>query len=145
MNSRELARYLVLGGVLAGLTAGSQLRANTTGSNPLANADKTSVGDSKKHSCSGPNGCSGKTDKTATAEADKHACAGMNGCKGKGNCKSGDKGCAGKNSCKGKGGCASKEYHHDCSGQNACKGQGPGGKNECKGKGSCAVPPKPAA
>lgn len=144
MNSRDLARYLVLGGVLAGLTAGSQLRANTT-SNPLAGADKVTVGDStKKNSCSGPNGCNGKATSDKAAENEKHACAGLNGCKGKGNCKSGDAGCSGKNSCKGKGGCASKEYHHGCAGQNACKGQGPGGKNECKGKGSCSVPPAPA-
>lgn len=145
MNSKELARYLVLGGVLAGLSAGSQLRANTTNSNPLSGADKVAVGDSsKKNSCGGPNGCNGSA--TATkAETEKNACAGLNACKGKGNCKSGDAGCAGRNTCKGKGGCASKEYHHDCAGQNACKGQGPGGKNDCKGKGSCAVPPKPAA
>jgi hypothetical protein len=126
MNSKELARYLVLGGVLAGLTAGTELRANTvklTTDNGMAAADAMSR-------------------KAAEVAADKHTCKGLNSCKGHGNCKAGDHGCAGKNSCKGKGGCASKEMRHDCSGKNACKGQGPGGKNDCKGKGSCSVPPK---
>jgi hypothetical protein len=124
MNSKDLARYLVLGGVLAGLTAGTQARANTV-----------NLSDSGKSSAQ-------TIAKKADAPADKHACKGMNSCKGHGNCKSGDAGCAGKNSCKGKGGCASKEMQHSCAGKNACKGQGPGGKNDCKGKGSCAVPPK---
>ena len=122
MNSKELARYLVLGSALAGLTAGTQILAAA----PLGDAKaptKTSV-------------------KKAEATVDKHGCKGMNSCKGHGNCKSGDNGCSGKNSCKGKGGCASKEMRHDCAGKNACKGQGPGGKNDCKGKGSCSVPPK---
>ncbi len=123
MNSRDLAKVLVLGGVVAGLTVGTQARANTFS---LSDNGKVQVADSKK----------------ADKAADKHACKGMNGCKGKGNCKSGDKGCAGKNSCKGKGGCASSDVKHDCKGKNACKGQGPDGKNECKGKGGCAVPPK---
>lgn len=124
MNSKDLARYLVLGGVVAGLTTGTQLRANTNNlsSNNSLNATKVAASDTKS--------------------TDKHACKGLNSCKSHGNCKSGDKGCAGKNSCKGKGGCASKEYQHSCAGQNACKGQGQGGKNDCKGKSSCAVPPK---
>jgi hypothetical protein len=115
MNSKDLARFLVLGGVLAGLTAGTELRANTrqTSDNSMSAATQIS------------------TDKKA---ADKHACKGLNGCKGQG--------ADGKNECKGKGSCASTEYRHGCSGKNACKGQGPGGKNECKGKGACAVPPK---
>jgi len=125
MNSKDLARYLVLGGVVAGLSAGTQLRAQTISLSDLSTSAKQM-----------------STDK---ATADKHACKGQNACKGHGNCKSGDKGCAGKNSCKGKGGCASAEYHHSCAGQNACKGQGPDGKNECKGKGACAVPPAPPA
>lgn len=123
MNSKDLARYLVLGGVVAGLTAGAQARTNST--------NLTS------------NGLNAKTVAASDTKAtDKHACKGLNSCKSHGNCKSGDKGCAGKNSCKGKGGCASKEYQHSCAGQNACKGQGQGGKNECKGKSTCAVPPK---
>ena len=126
MNSKDLARYLVLGGVLAGLTAGTQARANTINLNDSGKATQVAA-----------------KDKKADAAADKHGCKGMNGCQGKGNCKSGDAGCSGKNSCKGKGGCASKEMRHDCAGKNACKGMGPGGKNDCKGKGSCAVPPAP--
>ena len=122
MNSRDLARCLVLGGVIAGLSAGTSLRADPSTSNalsfnrsasqavPMANAPKA---------------------------ADKHACKGLNGCE--------NQGFSGKNSCKGKGDCASKEYRHGCAGQNACKGQGPGGKNDCKGKGTCAVPPAPPA
>jgi hypothetical protein len=131
MNSKDLARYLVLGGVVAGLSAGTQLRANTVNLNDLSK-NATQMADSNKKS----------SDKAADA---KHACKGQNACGGKGNCKSGDKGCAGKNSCKGKGGCASKEYRHSCKGQNACKGQGPDGKNDCKGHGACAVPPAPPA
>jgi hypothetical protein len=130
MNSRDLARYLVLGGVVAGLSAGTTLRA-----------------DQAKSAAAGLNKATSQAVQMAdTAKADdKHACKGLNSCKSHGNCKSGDAGCAGKNSCKGKGGCASKEYKHDCSGKNACKGQGPGGKNDCKGKGGCAVPPAPPA
>ena len=126
MNSKDLARFLVLGGVVAGLSAGTQLRAQTINLNDHA-AQQVD------------------TKKAADKTADKHACKGQNACGGKGNCKSGDKGCAGKNSCKGKGGCASAEYKHGCAGKNACKGQGPDGKNDCKGKGACAVPPAPPA
>ena len=127
MNSKDLARYLVLGGALAGLTVGTQLRADSVRlSSDSGMSTAVQMG----------------TDK---AVVDKHACKGLNSCKGHGNCKSGDNGCAGKNSCKGKGGCASKDVKHDCAGKNACKGQGAGGKNECKGKGSCAVPPAPKA
>ena len=125
MNSRELARYLVLGGVLTGIAAGSN--AQTT---RIAPSNNTTVSSARIALAND------------TKPADKHACKGLNSCKGLGNCKSGDNGCSGKNSCKGKGGCASKEYKHDCAGQNNCKGQGPGGKNDCKGKGGCAVPPK---
>jgi hypothetical protein len=118
MNSRDLARYLVLGGVIAGLSAGTSLRADQTKSNTLSfNQSSQAV----------------KMADTAKT-ADKHACKGLNGCKGMG--------ADGKNACKGQGSCASKEYKHSCAGLNACKGQGAGGKNECKGKGSCAVPPK---
>src|SRR4051812_21957122 len=124
MNSKDLARFLVLGGVVAGLSAGTQLRAQTIN---LSDHAAQQV----------------DTEKAADKAVDKHACKGLNACGGKGNCKSGDKGCAGKNSCKGKGGCASKEYKHDCAGKNACKGQGPEGKNDCKGKSTCAVPPAP--
>src|SRR5437762_1543212 len=126
MNSRELARYLVLGGVLTGIAAGS-------------NAQTTSLASSNNSITSGRIAIATDANKTA----DKHACKGLNSCKSHGNCKAGDNGCAGKNSCKGKGGCASKEYKHDCAGKNACKGQGQGGKNDCKGKSTCAVPPAP--
>src|ERR1700682_1243297 len=112
MNSKDLARYLVLGGALAGLTVGTQLRADSV------RLSSDSGMSTAVQMC---------TDK---AVVDKHACKGLNSCKGHGNCKSGDNGCAGKNSCKGKGGCASKDVKHDCAGKNACKGQGAGGKNE---------------
>jgi len=125
MNSRELARYLVLGGVLTGIAAGSNAA-------PLASQNNTTVSSARIALA------------TDAKPADKHACKGLNACKSLGNCKAGDNGCSGKNSCKGKGGCASKEYKHSCAGQNACKGQGAGGKNDCKGKGGCAVPPKAA-
>jgi len=130
MNSRDLARYLVLGGVVAGLSAGTSLRA-----------------DQAKTAAAGLNQATSQAVQMADAKkaVDKHACKGLNSCKSHGNCKSGDAGCAGKNSCKGKGGCASKEYKHDCAGKNACKGQGQGGKNDCKGKSTCAVPPAPPA
>ena len=88
MNSRELARYLVLGGALAGLTAGTQLRANTIS---LADSANTTAQTLAKKDAAAP---------------DKHACKGLNSCKGQGSCKAGDNGCAGKNSCSGKGGCA---------------------------------------
>jgi hypothetical protein len=131
MNSRDLARYLVLGGVVAGLSAGTSLRA-----------------DQARTTAAGLNQAKSQAVQMATDTKkadDKHACKGLNSCKSHGNCKTGDAGCAGKNSCKGKGGCASKEYKHDCAGKNACKGQGQGGKNECKGKSACAVPPAPKA
>jgi hypothetical protein len=122
MNTRDLARFLVLGGVVAGLSAGTNLRADQAKSTALSINQATSqavqMADEKK-------------------AADKHACKGLNGCKGQG--------ADGKNSCKGKGACASKEYKHSCAGKNACKGQGAGGKNDCKGKGGCAVPPAPKA
>src|SRR5437763_5188915 len=122
MNSRDLARYLVLGGVVAGLSAGTSLRADQTKSAAAglnqATSQAVQMADEKK-------------------AGDKHACKGLNGCKGQG--------AGGKNACKGKGDCASKEYRHSCAGQNACKGQGQGGKNDCKGKGTCAVPPAPKA
>jgi hypothetical protein len=121
MNSRDLARCLVLGGVIAGLSAGTNLRADQAKSASLSlNQSSQAVK-------------MANTDKAA----DKHACKGLNGCA--------NQGADGKNSCKGKGSCASKEYKHSCAGMNACKGQGPGGKNACKGKGTCAVPPAPAA
>lgn len=130
MNSRDLARYLILGGVIAGVSAGNSLKANTI-----------SLNDSVKS----PEQIAAKAKAKGKQAKDLHACKGLNSCKGKGSCKSSDNGCAGKNSCKGKGGCASKEYQHACKGQNNCKGQGAGGKNDCKGKGGCAVPPKEAA
>ena len=122
MNSRDLARYLVLGGVIAGLSAGTNLRADQAKSNALSINNNTAQAEPMA--------------KKAEVLADKHACKGLNSCKGQG--------AGGKNECKGKGGCASKAYEHSCAGKNACKGQGAGGKNECKGKGTCAVPPAPA-
>jgi hypothetical protein len=133
MNSRDLARYLVLGGVVAGLSAGTSLRADQAKTTAL---QLNKAGSQTVQMAAGEGNPHGKV------AADKHACKGLNSCKSHGNCKTGDAGCAGKNSCKGKGGCASKEYKHDCAGKNACKGQGQGGKNDCKGKSSCAVPPK---
>ena len=121
MNSRELARFLVLGGVLSGLTAGTNLRADTLNTNPQI-------------SQSGIASAEPMANKSKKVAAEKHACKGLNSCKGQG--------ADGKNSCKGKGSCASKGSKHDCAGKNACKGQGQGGKNDCKGKGGCAVPPK---
>jgi hypothetical protein len=122
MNSRDLARYLVLGGVVAGLSAGTSLRA-----------------DQAKTAAAGLNQATSQAVQMADTKKadDKHACKGLNGCKGQG--------MGGKNECKGKGDCASKEYRHSCAGKNACKGQGAGGKNDCKGKGGCAVPPAPKA
>jgi hypothetical protein len=128
MNSRDLAKYLVLGGVIAGLSAGTNLRAGQAKSSAVS-SNKTSI----QMAVDGNGGI-------GTKASDKHACKGLNSCKSHGNCKGGDNGCSGKNSCKGKGGCASKEYKHDCAGKNACKGQGQGGKNDCKGKSTCAVP-----
>ena len=131
MNSRDLAKYLVLGGVIAGLSAGTSLRADQAKSNTLSF-----------------NQSSQAVQMADTAKAtDKHACKGLNSCKSHGNCKSGDNGCAGKNSCKGKGGCASKEYKHDCAGKNACKGQGflEMTKKECdKIPGTTFEPEKPS-
>ena len=122
MNSRDLARYLVLGGVVAGLSAGTSLRA-----------------DQAKTAAAGLNQATSQAVQMAdTKKADvKHSCKGLNGCKGQG--------IGGKNEFKGKVDCASKEYRHSCAGKNACKGQGAGGKNDCKGKGGCAVPPAPKA
>ena len=139
MNSRDLARYLVLGGVIAGLSAGTNLRADTAKSNTLSFNQSTSQAEPMA--------------KKAKVAVDKHACKGLNSCKSHGNCKTGDAGCAGKNSCKGKGGCASADMKHSCKGMNSCKGQGGcktgdascAGKNSCKGKGGCAVPVKKAA
>ena len=41
MNSKDLARYLVLGGVIAGLSAGTQARANTVSLSNTGNAIHT--------------------------------------------------------------------------------------------------------
>src|SRR4051794_13522519 len=100
MNSRELARYLVLGGVLTGIAAGS-------------NAQTTQASSSQNGLSNGRIAVATDADKTV----DKNACKGLNSCKGHGSCKAGDNGCAGKNTCKGKGGCASKEYRHSCAGK----------------------------
>ena len=75
MDRREFSK--VMGGVVAGLVAGSKAFALPE--------EKAAA---------------------AAPAKDAHACKGMNDCTGKGNCKTGDAGCKGKNSCKGKGGCA---------------------------------------
>ena len=159
MNGKDIRKFLVISGAVAGLVSGSQLRAAQSARDvalsELRSADsKSSVSsmiqvddtkDKDKHGC-GKNGCGGKDG--CKAAADKHICKGQNECKGKGNCKSGDNGCSGKNTCKGKGGCASADVKHACAGKNECKGlggcksgdNGCAGKNTCKGKGGCAVP-----
>ena len=137
MNSKDLAKLLVIGSAVAGLSAGTSLNAATSNTN-VRNIS-ISTGAMVQNA-------------DAAKASDKHACKGMNGCSGKGNCKTGDKGCSGKNSCKGKGGCASKEAKHACHGQNACKNLGGcktgdggcAGKNSCKTKGGCKVPVDPS-
>jgi hypothetical protein len=87
MKRTQTAKAVVLGGAVAGLLAGTTMRAhamqNTSGSQQL-NAGQFA------------------DDSTP----DKHGCKGQNSCKGQGGCKSSDNGCKGKNTCKGKGGCA---------------------------------------
>lgn len=157
MNGKDIRKFLVISGAVAGLVSGSQLRAAQSARDlalsELNSADSKSsvsstikVDDTKDKNGCGKNGCSGKDG--CKAAADKHICKGHNDCKGKGGCKSGDNGCAGKNTCKGKGGCASAEAKHACKGQNECKSlggcktgdNGCAGKNTCKGKGGCQVP-----
>lgn len=97
MDRREFSK--VMGGVVAGLVAGSRA---------FAFAEEKKAEEKK---------------------ADAHICKGHNDCKGKGGCKSGDAGCAGKNSCKGKGGCSvpvkaehmEKKEKSGCSGKSGCK------------------------
>jgi hypothetical protein len=122
MDRREFSK--VMGGVVAGLVAGSKAFALPE--------EKAAA---------------------AAPAKDAHACKGMNDCTGKGNCKTGDAGCKGKNSCKGKGGCASASAknlkgagHNACKGLGGCKAgdNGCAGKNSCKGKGGCNVPVNPA-
>ena len=76
MNSRDLARYLVLGGVVAGLSAGTSLRA-----------------DQAKSAAAGLNQATSQAVQMADEKkaGDKHACKGLNGCKGQG--------AGGKNEC----------------------------------------------
>ena len=69
MNSKDLARYLVLGGVVAGLSAGTQLRAQSINLNDH-NAKQVDT-----------------TKTAADKTADKHACKGQNACKGQGGCR----------------------------------------------------------
>ena len=117
MDGREFTK--VMGGVVAGLVAGSR---------GLAIAEEKKAADKK---------------------ADSNICKGHNECKGKGGCKTDKNACAGKNECKGKGGCAAKAAQHECAGKNGCKGQGGcagpvkadhlGAKDKqaCKGKDGC--------
>ena len=121
MDRRQFSK--VMGGVVAGLAAGSKVFAHP------------------------------EEKKAASPAPDTHICKGHNDCKGKGGCKTSANGCKGKNDCKGKGGCASDAARHDfttkheknnCKGQGGCKSgdQGCAGKNTCKGKGGCDVPVK---
>ena len=97
MDRRDFTK--VMGGVVAGLMAGSKVFA---------------LPEEKK---------------AAEKKADTHICKGHNACKGTGSCKTGDGGCAGKNSCKTKGGCKvpvdathiEKKDKSACSGKSGCK------------------------
>ena len=76
MDRREFSK--VMGGVVAGMVAGSKAFA-------FAEEKKAAATDKK---------------------AELNVCKGHNDCKGKGSCKTDAHACAGKNDCKGKGGCA---------------------------------------
>jgi len=118
MKRRSMAT--LLGAAIAGVLAGSRLRAQDERASP------------------------------SPSPAPRHVCRGLNECKGKGYCKHGcsGHGCAGKNDCRGKGGCAAVAAQHRCAGKNGCKGtggcaagnKGCAGKNTCKGRGGCEVP-----
>jgi hypothetical protein len=157
MNGKDIRKYLIISGAVAGLVSGSQLRAaqsardlalsqlrSADGKSPVSSTVK--VDDTKDKNGCGKNGCGGKD--SCQAAAEKHICKGHNTCKGLGSCKTDKHDCAGKNDCKGQGGCASAEAKHACKGQNACKGLGGcktekndcAGKNDCKGQGGCKVP-----
>jgi hypothetical protein len=86
MKTSHTAKALVLGGAVAGLLAGTTIRAHAT---PSASGSQFGAGQ--------------LADDSTPA---KHGCKGQNSCKGQGGCKSSDNGCKGKNDCKGKGGCA---------------------------------------
>jgi hypothetical protein len=86
MKTSQTAKALVLGGAVAGLLAGTNIRAHAT---PSASGSQFGAGQ--------------LADDSTPA---KHGCKGQNSCKGQGGCKSSDNGCKGKNTCKGKGGCA---------------------------------------
>jgi len=111
-----------LAAAVAGLLAGSRLRAETPSPAPS------------------PDG------------RPRHVCKGLNECKGQGACAHGcsGHGCHGKNECRGKGGCASELARHKCATKNDCKGfggcargdRGCAGRNSCKGRGGCEVPLK---
>jgi hypothetical protein len=88
MKTSHTAKTLVLGGAVAGLLAGTAIRAHATQS-PTGTGTQLSAGQ--------------LADDSTPA---KHGCKGQNSCKGQGGCKSSDNGCKGKNTCKGKGGCA---------------------------------------
>ncbi len=152
MNGKDVRKFLIITGAVAGLVSGSQLRAAQSArdlalSQLRSDDGKSSVSttisvdDTKdKHGCGGKDGCKAATE--------KHICKGHNECKGQGGCKTTTNECAGKNDCKGKGGCASADAKHACKGQNECKGLGGcktesnecAGQNACKGKGGCQVP-----
>lgn len=117
MDRRQFSK--VMGTVVAGVVAGSQLPASENsayakkapelhvckGFNSCKGKGGCSSGDA---GCAGKNSCKGKG---GCATAEKHSCKSQNKCKSQGGCKSGDNGCAGKNSCSGKGGCAVPVKH----------------------------------
>jgi hypothetical protein len=86
MKTSQTAKTLVLGGAVAGLLAGTTIRAHAA------------------QGTSGNQVSAGQLADDSTPA--KHGCKGQNSCKGQGGCKSSDNGCKGKNDCKGKGGCA---------------------------------------
>jgi len=121
MDRRQFSK--VMGTVVAGVVAGSQLPASENS----AYAKKAP----ELHVCKGFNSCKGK----GGCSSGDAGCAGKNSCKGKGGCasKAAKHACAGKNSCKGQGGCAAPPNDAGCA-----------GKNACKAKGGCPVPVNPA-
>jgi hypothetical protein len=88
MKTSQTAKTLVLGGAVAGLLAGTTIRAHATQSS-TGNGNQLSAGQ--------------LADDSTPA---KHGCKGQNSCKGQGGCKASANGCKSKNDCKGKGGCA---------------------------------------
>ena len=88
MKARFISKTILAGAAIAGVFAGSALKASGVTTGKDTNAKAGVLADKK--------------------DKETHDCKGKNSCKGKGGCKAGDNGCAGKNSCKSKGGCAMK-------------------------------------